>query len=140
MYKATQLFSTQPQQSINWLLWLVIASGLLIVFFIVILEIIALWKVFVKAGQPGWAVLIPFYNLYVMLEIIGLEWWWLLLMLIPPVNVFLNFVIQYELAKSFGKRTEFALGLFLAPFIFLPILGFGRVKYVGPSAARKFTR
>src|SRR5437868_13350939 len=83
-----------------------------------ILMIAAWWKVFTKAGQPGWACIIPIYNLYVWCKIVGRPWWWILLMLIP----FVNFIILI------------ILGLLLLPIIFFPILGFGSAQYQGPAA------
>jgi len=91
--------------------------------------LIANWLVYTKVGKPGWVVLIPIYNLVVLLEIVGRPRWWLLLLLIPIVNVFLLFIIGFDLARSFGKGPGFALGLiFLSP-IFLLILGFGGAEY-----------
>lgn len=98
--------------------------------------LIAMWKVYTKAGKPGWVVLIPVYNLYVLLEIIGRPWWWLLLFLIPVVNVFLIFIIMFDLARSFGKGSGFALGLIFLNLIFILILGFGSAEYEGPVAPR----
>ncbi|MBN2357705.1 signal peptidase I [candidate division KSB1 bacterium] len=94
------------------------------------------WKIFVKAGKPGWAVIIPFYNIYVLLEIVGRPGWWLILFLIPFVNIIIGIIIYVDLAKAFGKGTGFALGLIFLGFIFFPILAFGSAKYVGPVAAK----
>ena len=103
-------------------------------FIIAIISLVAMWKVFVKAGKPGWAVLIPIYNVYVMLEIVGRPWWWLLLLLIPLVNFVIIIILMIDLAKSFGKGAGFGLGLFFLSFIFMLILAFGDAQYVGPSA------
>lgn len=94
--------------------------------------IAAQWKVFVKAGQPGWACLIPIYNTYVMLKIGGKPWWWLLLMLIPFVNLVFAIWMINMISKSFGKDEGFTVGLVLLGIIFWPVLGFGRAKYIGP--------
>jgi hypothetical protein len=81
-------------------------------------------------GGPAWAVLIPIYNLYVLLQTAGRPGWWLVLYLIPLVNI----VVAIDVAKSFGKGVGFALGLiFLGP-IFYMILGFGDARYQGPAA------
>ena len=101
---------------------------------ICVLIIAAMWKVFTKAGQPGWASIIPIYNLYVLCKIAGRPGWWLLLMLIPFVNFIIFIVLSIDIAKSFGKGVGFALGLFFLGFIFWPILGFGSAQYHGPSA------
>ena len=99
-----------------------------------ILMIAAWWKIFTKAGQPGWACIIPIYNLYVWCKIVGRPWWWILLMLIPFVNFIILIILIIDLAKSFGKGVGFGIGLFLLPIIFFPILGFGSAQYQGPAA------
>lgn len=113
--------------------------GLLIfvvIYLAIIVAIIAgAWKMFEKAGQPGWAVLIPFYNMYVMLQIVGRPGWWLILMLIPFVSVIVMIVVFYDLARSFGRGIGTTIGLILAGFVFIPILGFGSAEYQGPAAA-----
>ncbi len=94
------------------------------------------WKVFVKAGQPGWAVIIPIYNAIVLLQICGRPIWWIILLLIPCVQVVPGVIVTIDLAKSFGKDALFGIGLFLLGFIFVPILGFGSAQYRGPAAAQ----
>jgi hypothetical protein len=102
---------------------------------VVVLMIAALWKIFVKAGEPGWAAIIPIYNLLVMLKIVGRPVWWVVMLLIPFVNIIFAFILVFDLAKAFGKGAGFALGMiFLGP-IFYPILGFGDAKYQGTVAA-----
>ena|ERR1017187_7474870 len=103
-------------------------------FAIVILLIVAMWKVFSKAGQPGWACIIPIYNLYVLCKIAGRPGWWVLLMLIPFVNFIILIIIAIDIAKAFGKGVGFGIGLILLPFIFYPILGFGSAQYQGSTA------
>jgi len=100
-----------------------------------VVVLIALWKIYTKAGKPGWTVLIPIYNLYILLEIVGRPGWWLIMFLIPVVNVIFFLIISFDLAKSFGKGTGFALGLIFLNMIFLLILGFGNAQYIGPVAA-----
>src|SRR5437763_12510103 len=99
-----------------------------------ILMIAAWWKIFTMAGQPGWACIIPIYNLYVWCKIVGRPWWWILLMLIPFVNFIILIILLIDLAKSFGKGVGFGIGLLLLPIIFFPILGFGSAQYQGPTA------
>ena len=101
-----------------------------------VIVLIALWKIFTKAGKPGWAVLIPIYNLYVLIEIVGRPGWYLLMFLIPIVNVIFLVMINFDLAKSFGKGTGFGLGLIFLTPIFALILGFGSAQYIGPVATR----
>jgi hypothetical protein len=98
---------------------------------IAIVEIIALWKVFVKAGQPGWAAIIPIYNAIVFLKIAGKPAWWFLLMLIPIVNIVIAIIATIAFAEKFGKGVGFAIGILILGFIFLPILAFGDAKYQG---------
>ncbi|MDA3905038.1 MAG: DUF5684 domain-containing protein [Bacteroidales bacterium] len=103
---------------------------------LIVFLIVAEWKVYVKAGQPGWAVLIPFYNYYVLLKIVGKPTWWLLvLILFPPVGIFMALYVIHLLSKSFGYGLGFTLGLIFLSFIFYPILGFGNSKYIGPAGA-----
>lgn len=97
-----------------------------------LIMIVGMWKIFTKAGKPGWASLVPIYNLVVMLEIVGKPIWWIALMLFcGPVGWIM---LSLALAQSFGKETGFAIGLIVLPFIFLPVLGFGSAQYRGPAA------
>jgi hypothetical protein len=104
-------------------------------FAIMILMIASMWKVFVKAGKPGWAAIIPIYNIYIMIEIVGKPSIWLLWCLLPCVNFVFYIWLTNLISKSFGKEEGFTVGLLLLSFIFWPILGFGSAKYLGPSAA-----
>ena len=101
---------------------------------VALLLIVAMWKVFTKAGQPGWASIIPIYNIYIWCKIVGRPWWWILLMLIPFVNFIVCIILCIDLAKSFGKGVGFGIGLALLGIIFFPILGFGSAQYQGPAA------
>ena len=98
-----------------------------------ILMIAACWKIFTKAGQPGWAAIIPIYNWYVLCKIVGRPGWWVILLLIPLVNFIIGIILCIDLAKSFGKGIGFGIGLILLPIIFCPILGFGSAQYQGPA-------
>jgi len=111
-------------------------SGIVIVVYlaIVVFEIAAIWKIFTKAGQPGWAAIIPIYNSIVMLRIAGRPAWWFLLFFVPVVNFVIAIIMLIDLAKAFGKGAGFAIGMLLLSFIFFPILGFGSAQYLGPSA------
>jgi len=101
---------------------------------VIVLVLAGLWKIFSKAGKPGWAAIIPIYNCVVILEIVGRPIWWIILLLIPCVNIVIMIILMVELAKSFGKDGAFAVGLILLAPIFLLILGFGSAKYQGPVA------
>lgn len=100
---------------------------------LVIILVVARWKIFTKANQPGWASLIPVYNSLIFLRIIGKPWWWILLFCIPLVNIVFIALALHLLSKSFNKPVWFTVGLFLLPFIFELILAFGDAKYIGPK-------
>ena len=110
------------------------------VFWIVCLAVIlfniwCLWRVFEKAGKPGWAAIIPIYNLVVLLQIVGKPIWWIILFIIPIVSLIVAIIVYVALAKVFGKGVGFALGLIFLGFIFLPILAFGSATYTKPAGA-----
>jgi len=98
---------------------------------ITILVIVAQWKMFEKAGKPGWASIVPIYNGIVLLNIVGMSGWYVILYCIPIVNLVIDAIVSVKTAKAFGKGTGFGIGVFLLPYIFQPILGFGDAKYVG---------
>ena len=100
---------------------------------VVLLMIAAMWKVFAKAGEPGWASIVPIYNYVVWCKIVGRPVWWVVLFFVcAPVVVI---ILSIDLAKCFGKGVGFALGMVFLPFIFWPMLGFGSATYQGPSVA-----
>src|SRR6186713_3033622 len=110
------------------------AAGSIIGLIIGILVIAGMWKVFAKAGKPGWAAIIPIYNTVVLLQIAGKPIWWIVLLFVPIVNIVIAVMVMISVAKAFGKGTGFALGLlFLSP-IFIPILGFSDAQYTGAPA------
>ncbi len=100
---------------------------------VAILVIVSVWMIFEKANQPGWASIIPFYNVYVLFEIAfgsGIKFLWLL---VPLANIYFIIMVYIKLAHSFGKSTGFGIGLlFLSP-IFLPMLAFSDAYYIGPQ-------
>ena len=108
------------------------AIGALIGLAVVIFMIVAWWRVFSKAGQPGWAIFIPIYNIIVLLRVAGKPWWWLFLLLIPFVNIVVYIFIYSGIATNFGKGAGFTLGLIFLPYIFFPILGYGGAVYQAP--------
>ncbi len=105
-----------------WIFWLAFA----------ILMIAGCWKIFSKAGQPGWAAIIPIYN--ILCKIVGRPGWWVILLFIPFINFIIGIILCIDLAKSFGKGAGFGIGLILLGIIFFPILGFGSAQYQGPAA------
>jgi hypothetical protein len=94
-----------------------------------VLLVAACWKIFTKAGEPGWAALIPIYNLVVLLKIAGKPAWWFVLLLIPFVNFVVLIMVMLSLAKNFGKGTGFAFGLLLLSPVFYPMLAWGDARY-----------
>src|SRR5438046_6722674 len=107
----------------------------MIVWLVVLVAVIAgMWKMFEKAGKPGWAAIVPIYNIIVMLEIVGRPLWWIVLFLIPCVSIVAWIIIAIDVAKAFGKDVAYGIGIALLGFIFIPMLGFGDARYVGPPA------
>ena len=115
-----------------------VAGGILVVYYLImlalaVLVLVAWWKVFVKAGKPGWGAIVPFYNTYCMFEITFGNGWLFLLLLVPCVNVVMQIIMYVKLAQAFGKSGGFAVGLIFLPVIFIPMLGFGDAQYYGPA-------
>jgi len=110
---------------LGWLLYMAIG----------VFYLFCMWKIYVKAGKPGWAAIIPIYNILVQLEIVGRPWWYLLLMFVPLVNVVIAIMIIFDLAKVFGKGTGFGFGLLFLSFVFIPVLAFGDAQYQAPVVA-----
>src|SRR6266496_3874460 len=88
-----------------------------------------IWVSFSKAGRPGWASIVPIYNLIVLLDVAGKPWWWIFLCMIPLAGIYFVIVVCIEFAKNFGRGVGFAIGLALLPFVFFPLLGFGDAEY-----------
>lgn len=112
--------------------------GLLVGLVLVILQIAALWRVFGKAGRPGWAAIIPFYNVYVLCKVAGRPGWWLVLYIVPIVNIVISIIVSIDVAKAFGKGGAFGFFLlWLFGIIGFPILGFGSATYRGGQSAEQ---
>ena len=101
------------------------------------LTLVAMLKLFVKAGRAGWKCLIPFYNTYCLYDIAWGNGWLFLLMFVPCVNVVVGIMMLFKLAKAFGQGTGFGFGLLFLNTIFILILGFGSAEYVGPQVSSK---
>lgn len=118
-----------------------IAAYLAFVLVLLLITFVGMWKVFEKAGQPGWAAIIPFYNFYVMTILIAKkEMLWFILFLIGsficgPLAIVASFVVNLEIASKFGKGAGYGIGLTLLPFIFYPMLGFGSARYRGGKSS-----
>ena len=108
-------------------------SVVIIMIAICVLEIIATWKIFTKAGEAGWKSIIPIYNIIVLFKIVGMNPWMILLYLVPIANIVVMILFNIKLAKAFGKGGGFAAGLIFLNTIFTLILGFGSAEYVGPQ-------
>lgn len=118
--------------TMGWLAGYTAAMSMWWTWVIAIIQVVSMWMIFVKAGRPGWAAIIPFYNIWVLLEVIHKPWWWLLLMLIPFVNIVMAILVARETARVFGQGIAFTIGLIFLPFIFYPILAFSsEYKYQG---------
>lgn len=128
---------------------LAIFSGFFLIIWlaVAVFMIITMWKLFEKAGEPGWKSIIPVYNFWTLCEIAGKPGWWslvILLSFIPIVNfvawigvLIVQILVAIELAKAFGKETIWALLLILLPIVGYPMLAFGSAKYTKPAAAKK---
>lgn len=102
--------------------------------------IIGMWGVFAKAGKPGWAAIIPIYNIIVLLDVAEKPAWWVVLFCCPIVNIIFSILVSIEVANKFGQGAGFAIGLVCLPFIFYPILGFGSAEYQGAGGRRRRRR
>ena len=116
---------------------------ILMILAVALLVVIGMWKVFTKAGQPGWAAIIPFYNVIVLLRVAGLPWYWvfaLFLQIIPIIGqlafMVLTVMCLHRISTRFGQGVGFTIGLTLLSPIFFLILGFGSFKYVGEQPAQ----
>lgn len=107
----------------------------LIIFAVAILQLVATWKIFKKAGKNGWESIIPIYSNYVLFEIVGMKGWYAFLVFVPFVGsmiaLVLSIMANMKLATVFGKDAAFGIGLILVPVIFYPMLAFGDSKYTG---------
>ena len=95
------------------------------------LIVAGMWMTFKKAGEPGWAAIIPIYNTYLLVKIGGNAWWWVLLFFVPVINIIAAAKVSIDVAGRFGKSILFGLGLALLPFVCYPILGFDSSQYQG---------
>lgn len=110
--------------SLFWILYILLFFPLLI------FTCAGYWRMFQKAGKPGWGILIPFYNIYCIFDMAWGNGCMALLMLIPLVNIAIGIVTGMKLAAAFGKNGWFGLGLLFIPCIFGPILGWGSAIYL----------
>lgn len=116
------MYNTNYGQSISM-------GSVIITILLCVVLIIAMWKMFEKAGEAGWKSIIPFLNIYILFKITWGNGLLFLLMLIPFVNIVVAIITYYKLAKAFGHGIGFTIGLLLIPWIFFLILGFGSDEY-----------
>ena len=100
---------------------------------VMVLMLVSMWKVFTKAGKPGWASIVPIYNIIVMLEIAEKPLWWIVLFLIPIANLVAAILVSIAIAEHFGKGAGFGIGLAFLGIVFYPILAFGSAKYAAKA-------
>lgn len=98
---------------------------------IMVVMMIARYKVLEKAGQPGWAIFVPIYNIIVLFKVAKVPGWWFIMFFIPIANIIFMIKFTHAISKNFGKDGGFTAGLIFLPLIFWPILGFGSAQYVG---------
>jgi hypothetical protein len=136
-YSILSLALTIPQQDDRGVIGGVfgVLGGCCAVAFLIV-AVTGFWMTFTKADEHGWASIIPFYNIWVLLRIVGRPGWWLILFFIPFVNIIVGLIVMIDLAKSFDQSTLFGVGLFILPIIFALILGFGASQYYGPAAGK----
>ncbi len=116
--------------------FLALFGGVFMLFYALIIGImlVSTWKIFTKAGKPGWAALVPIYNTIVLLEIVNKPTWWVVLMFIPVANVVVTILVAIELVRVFGKSDAYAALLILVPIIGYPMLAFSKdAVYRGPQ-------
>ncbi|HXO85439.1 MAG TPA: DUF5684 domain-containing protein [Gemmatimonadales bacterium] len=116
-----------PSTGLSPTAWIVVCA-------VMVFYIASMWKIYTKAGQPGWAAIIPIYNLVVLHQIVGKPIWWIILYFIPIVGIVIGIIVTHALSVSFGKGVGFTLGLIFLGFIFYPVLAWSDAQYLGPTA------
>jgi Family of unknown function (DUF5684) len=109
------------------------AMGMIFTLAILVFMVATMWRIFTKAGKPGWAAIIPIYNVVVMLQIAGKPIWWIIGLFIPFINLVVMILLTVAIAKAFGKGVGFAIGMLLVGVVFYPILAFGSATYTPPA-------
>jgi hypothetical protein len=108
--------------------------SVLIISLIAIGIIVGIWMVLEKADRPGILSIVPLVNFYQLFQLTGRPGWLVIFIILFPLAPAVLFVLSLDLARVFGKSTNFAFGIFFFPFIFLPLLGFDKSVYIGPNA------
>jgi hypothetical protein len=112
-----------------------VTVALLVLVGLSVLVVVSNWRLYEKAGQPGWGALVPIYNVVLLVRIAGRSWWWVVLLLTPYVGAVFMIVVAIDLARNFGRGAGFGVGLAFLPMMFFPILAFGESRYLGPNGA-----
>ncbi len=115
---------------------MIMTLGLIFGLILAVVMIISMWKIFSKAGKPGWASIIPIYNLYVLYEISWGKGIYFLLLLVPFVNAFIGIITVFKLGQNFGKSTGFIIGMIFLPIVFMPMLAFSNAVFMGIADGR----
>lgn len=134
-YYGTSAAATSVDTEIMAAIMGFLATYAIVIFLIAVFMIIVNWVLFKKANKPGWAAIIPIYNMVVKYQIAKVNPLLIILLFIPIINfvatIVLGIIVNINLAKVFGKSGAFAVGLIFLPIIFLPILAFGKAEYKG---------
>ena len=107
--------------------------GVVFIVLPVVLLVIPTWRIYVKAGEPGWSAIVPLFSQYTLCTVVGRPVWWLIWLLIPYVNFVFWLIFAMDLARVFSRSKGFGIGIWLLPFVFLPILGYGSAEYTAPT-------
>lgn len=94
-----------------------------------VLALVGGWKMLVKAGKPGWGIIIPVYNIYLFCRVAGRPGWWLILFFIPIVNIVIGLIVALNIAENFGHGAGYGILLWLFPWLMYLVLGFGTDTY-----------
>lgn len=95
----------------------------------VLVMIASVWRTFSKAGEPGWASIVPIYNAYVYFKIADKPAWWIILLAVPVANLVFLGSAGMSMAENFGRSKAFGLGIAFLGFFFYPVLAFGGSKF-----------
>ncbi len=98
---------------------------------VMVLLVVSDWKIFVKAGKPGWAILVPIYNIIVMLQIVKKPLWWIVLLIVPLVNIAVVVIIVYNLVIKFGQPGWHVIPALILGCVYFPYLAFSKAQYNG---------
>lgn len=115
----------------------VVLAIMAVVLLQVVVMAVSMWKLFAKAGHPGWKALIPFYNIFILLKMVGKPWWWFFLMIIPIVNIVFAIWALNLLVRAFGRQDEYTVFTVFFGNVFLPALAFDKQAVYTPPQPKK---